>query len=139
MSYTMAAPLQSAVYGQLQADTALTALVGGAIFDAAPPGALPGTYVVLGPEEASDRSDHCVGGASHEFTVSVISDAAGFVTAKQAAAAISEALVGADLTLSRGRLITLTFQRAKALRADSGTRRRVDLRFRALVEDTVTN
>lgn len=136
MSYSMAAPLQAAVYGQLQASPALTALVGAAIFDAAPPGALPGTYVVLGPEEAQDRSDHCLAGAAHDFTVSVISDAAGFNTAKQAAAAITDALVGADLTLSRGRLIVLSFQRAKALRADRGTRRRVDLRFRALVEDT---
>lgn len=135
MSYAMAAALQAAVFQALEASPALAALVGGAIFDAAPAGAPPGTYVLLGPEEVRDRSDASHGGAAHDFTISVVTETAGFHTAKAAATAISDALVDAPLALSRGRLVSLRFLRARADRVRSGARRRVDLRFRALVED----
>lgn len=135
MSYGMGAALQAAVYDRLQADGNLTALVGSAIYDAAPPGGVSGLYVSLGPEQVRDGSDYGSGGAVHEFTVSVVTDAAGFQGAKDAAAAVSDALVGAPLTLTRGRLVGLGFVRAKALRSTNGTQRQIDLRFRARVED----
>ena len=136
MSYSMAASLQSAVFQHLESDAALQSLVGSAIYDAAPPGQMPGTYVALGPEDVSDLSDQTHLGAAHEFTVTVVTDVAGFHAAKQVAAAISERLLDADLTLTRGRLIGLSFVRAKAERTAKGTQRTIDLRFRALVEDT---
>lgn len=136
MSYAMAAALQAAVYQRLMADPALAALVGGAIYDAVPTGQVPPLYVSLGPEDARDRSDADGGGALHEFTVSVVADAAGFQTAKTVAAAISDALAGAAPALSRGRVVSLTFRRAVADRVGKGARRRIDLRFAALlVED----
>ena len=52
-----------------------------------------------------------------------------------AAVAISDALEGAALVLTRGRLVSLRFQRAVARRLDEGETRRVDLTFRARVED----
>ncbi len=135
MSYAMAAALQEAVYQTLLADPALAALVGSDIFDAAPPGTVPPIYVSLGPEEASDGSDQSGRGAVHEFTVSVVSQAAGFRTAKEAAAAVSDALLGASLVLSRGRVVYLNFLRAKAARVEGADLRRIDLRFRAYLED----
>ena len=135
MSYGVAAALQEAVYAHLQADTALTALVGIAIYDAAPPGGVAGLYVALGPEDVRDRSDFGGGGARHEFTVSVVTDAAGFKDAKDAAAAVSDALVGAPLVLSRGTLVGLGFLRARARKSSNGALRQIDLRFRARVED----
>ena len=135
MSYGMAAALQEAGYAHLQADAALTALVGTAVYDAAPPGGVAGLYVALGPEDVRDRSDYEDGGARHEFTVSVVTDSAGFKDAKEAAAAVSDALVGAPLSLSRGRLVGLGFLRARARKVSSGTLRQIDLRFRARVED----
>ncbi|MCG6901804.1 MAG: DUF3168 domain-containing protein [Rhodobacter sp.] len=135
MSYGMGAALQAAVYTHLQADAALNALVGSAIFDAAPPGGIAGLYVSIGPEQVRDGSDYDGGGAVHEFTVSVVTDAAGFQSAKNAGAAISDALVDAPLVLSRGRLVSLGFLRARALRTTDGTQRQIDLRFRARVED----
>lgn len=134
MSYAMAAALQEAVFQRLSGDVAVTALVGG-IYDAIPAGELPALYVTLGPEATRDRSDKTGAGAEHDFIVSVIGSAAGFLSAKQAAAAISDALVGADLTLSRGALIGLWFVKAVAERETSGDSRRIDMRFRARVED----
>lgn len=135
MSYGVAAALQAAVYQRLSGDAALAALVGGAIHDAPPAGPLPDIYVTLGPEEARDRSDVTGGGAWHRFTVSVITGTAGFRAAKEAAAAVSDALVDADLALARGRLAALRFHRARARREDGGALRRIDLTFRARVDD----
>lgn len=134
MSYGVSAALQAAVYARLQANSALGAIVGGNIYDALPTGAVPPIYVALGPEKARDASDTGGNGAWHEFIVSVVTANAGFQTAKEAAAAISDALHGADLTLSRGVLVGLWFQKAKAGRESRGLRR-IDLSFRARVED----
>jgi len=137
MSFAISAALQAAVYQHLQADTGVNALVGTAIFDALPTGDVPQTYVSLGPEDVQDRSDTTGYGASHRFTISVVTEAAGFGAAKTLAAAISDALEDVDLTLSRGRLIGMWFERASARRTGKAGRiRRIDLRFRARVEDS---
>lgn len=133
MSYALAAPLQMAVYQRLVTDAALDALVGGNVFDAVPQGTLPRLYVALGPETVEDASDTSGAGAWHEFVISVVTENAGFQTAKEAAAAVSDALDRANLELARGRLVGLWFRRAKAAR-ESGLRR-IDLTFRARVED----
>lgn len=136
MSYGMAAALQSAVYQHLLADNGVTALIGSAIYDAVPAGNLADTYVSLGPEDVRDRSDQSGTGAVHRFTVSVVTENAGFGAAKQVAAAVGDALKDADLTLSRGRMIGLWFERASARRSGKAGRiRRIDLRFRARLED----
>lgn len=134
MSYGSAAALQAAVYQRLMADSAVDALVGSAIYDAVPPGTLPDTYVSLGPEDARDRSDKTGAGAEHDFTVSVVTDAAGFQAAKDIAGAVADALVGAELILARGRLVDLWFLRARARRVGAADQRRIDLRFRARVD-----
>lgn len=135
MSYAVSAALQAAIYQHLKSDGPLGALIGRAIFDNAPSGTLPETYVSLGPEDVQDRSDKTGYGALHVVTVSVISTAAGFQTAKEVGAAISDALQGAALTLSRGTLCFINFERATARRVGTGETRRIDLRFVARVED----
>jgi hypothetical protein len=135
MSYSVGAALQAAVYQRLLADTALEALVAGAIYDSIPPGTVTGTYVSLGPEDVRDASDQTGRGAVHEFTVSVVTDQAGFQSAKTVAAAVSEALSGADLGLARGRLVGLWFLSARARRVEKADIRRIDLTFRARVEE----
>lgn len=135
MSYGVSSALQAAVYQQLISDADLTALVGTAIFDAIPSGSVPATYVALGPENVLDASDKSGGGALHLFTVSVITDSAGFQAAKDVAGRISDLLSGAQLTLSRGALVSLGFDRASARREGTGSVRRIDLRFRARVQD----
>ncbi len=117
------------------ADTTLDGLVSGAIYDSAPPGIVSGTYVSLGPEDVRARSDMTTYGALHEFTISVVTDAAGFQQAKEVAVAISDALVDASLVLARGVLVSLNFHRARARRVEDDDMRRIDLVFRAQVQD----
>lgn len=136
MSYAMAAALQAAVFDRLATDTPLQALVPGAVFDVAPPGPLPPLYLVIGPEEAIDRSDASAHGALHRFTVSVFARESGFASAKEAAAAACDCLLGAGLTLARGRLVSMSFERASARRDGSGDTRRIDLRFAARLDES---
>lgn len=135
MSYGIGAALQAAVYQKLVSDAALGALVGAAVYDSIPPGTVTGTYVSLGPEDVRDASDQVGRGAVHEFTVSVVTDQAGFQSAKAVAAAVSDALSNADLALARGRLVGLWFLSARARRVEKADIRRIDLLFRARVEE----
>lgn len=132
MSYGQAAALQAAVYQHL---SALPELADTPVVDAIPKGQGGGSFVLIGSEEVRDLSDASGSGAEHRFTVSVISEAAGFNAAKDMAVAISDALNTAALELSRGRLVGLWFQRATARRRDDGRVRRIDMTFRARVED----
>ncbi len=136
MSYALAASLQEAVFQRLSGDAPLASLVGDAIYDRLPTGPMPDTYVTLGPEDVWDRSDKSGHGAWHRLTVSVITEGGGFHAAKKVAAAISDALVDAELALARGRLTGLHFFRAQAKRAGTGDLRRIDLTFRARVDDS---
>ena len=86
-------------------------------------------------QQVRAQGDGTGAGAEHRITVSVVSETAGFLAAKQAAGAVSDALDGAMLSLARGRLVALRFLRARALRTGAGQRRRIDLTFRARVDD----
>lgn len=135
MSYAVANALQTAVYQTLIGDATITTLVGADVYDAVPFGTVPSTYVSLGPEIVVAASDKSGDGAEHRFTVSVVTDAGGFSGAKSVAVAVSDALHGADMTLSRGTLVSVQFSKAIAKRAEDGTVRRIDMTFRARVED----
>jgi hypothetical protein len=134
MSYAMSAALQTAIYQHLASDTVLDGLIGGAIYDAVPPATPPGTFVLLGPEEARDKSDQTGAGAEHVVTISVVTDASGFLAAKTVAAQVSDRLVDAPLILAQGRLVGIWFDRADARKVEKGKTRRIDLRFRARLE-----
>ena len=131
MSYAASAALQSAVYARL---SGFAALAGVTVVDAVAPGNGRGKFILLGPETANDRSDKTAAGAEHQFQVAVISDDTGFLSAKVIAGHVSDALVGAALTLTTGTLVSLFFQRAVARRLKEGEHRRIDLVFRARVD-----
>ncbi len=130
MSYGAAAALQAAVFQRL---SGFPALAGVAVVDAVPPGGGAGTFVLIGPEEVVDQSDKSGGGAEHRIAISVISDRTGFLPAKTVAVAVSDALIDAPMTLSRGYVVSVRFLRASALRLEEGDVRRIDLTFRARV------
>lgn len=132
MSYGAAAALQAAIFARLTGDPALS---GVPVLDAVPAGGGSGTFVLIGPEDAVDQSDKSGAGAEHRLTIAVVSDAAGFQAAKAVAVTISDTLLDAPLSLARGRLVGLWFMRAKAARLDQGATRRIDLTFRARIED----
>jgi hypothetical protein len=131
MSYSAAASLQSAIFARL---TGWATLAGVSVVDAMPPGSGRGTFVLLGPETANDQSDKTGRGAEHLLQVSIISDAQGFMAAKTVAGHVSDALVGASLTMATGVLVSTSFVRANARRLNSGDSRRIDLTFRARID-----
>lgn len=135
MSFAISAALQSAVYGAMAADSALTALVGDQIFDAVPTGAVPELYVSLGDERVRDASDQTRSGAIHRLDIFVRTTQPGFIKAKAVGAAISDVLHDASLPLPRGRLVFLRFERADARRTNGNATREILLRFRARVDD----
>lgn len=131
MSYQAAAALQSAIFARLMG---FAGLAGISVVDAMSPGAVTGSFVLIGPEVVVDQSDKTGAGAEHRVDVAVISDASGFLTAKGIAGAVSEALVDAPLALTTGSLVSISFTRAVARRLDDGEARRIDMTFRARVE-----
>lgn len=135
MSYGPTQALQAAVYQLLSTDAGVTMHVGTAVYDEVPPGPVAGTLISLGEAEVRDLSDKSGGISEHRFVVSVISDAEGFALAQDAATAVSDALVDATPALSRGRIVSFSFIKARARRVRAGQVRRIDLTFRAIVED----
>ena len=135
MSYGVSAALQSAIYGALTGATAVTDLVGTDIYDAMPTGTVPSLYVSIGAETARAANDKTGTGALHDVRIAVVTDVQGFAAAKAVATAVSDTLHGADLTLTRGRLVYLNFDRAVADRSDGGAGRTITMRFKARVED----
>ncbi len=135
MSYAVSESLQTAVYGALVADAAVSSLVGGDIYDAVPSGALPSVYIALGEEKVRDHSTKTASGALHDLSVDIHSDMAGFQTAKALAGAVCDALIDADLALDRGFLTSLNFRFARARKGISPDQRVINLTFRAFVMD----
>ncbi|MEM8870625.1 MAG: DUF3168 domain-containing protein [Pseudomonadota bacterium] len=139
MTYALSEALQTAVYARLTQDVPLMDLVGQDIYDAPQPMApadVPALHVTLGEERVSDGSTKTSVGAVHDFTVTVHARTEGFSRPKAAAAAVCEALLPADLTLSRGHLVDLRLLFARADRGRANAPRRVEMRFRAVLEDT---
>lgn len=137
MTYAVSAALQQAVYLRLSADPALGAIVGASVFDGVPPGSVPSLYVSIGEERVTDRSDYGERGAIHDFEVAIVTEEASFAEAKAAAAAVSDALLASDLSLTRGRCDGIWFRQAQARRMRRTGTRRIDLRFRARVFDDI--
>ncbi|WP_108263670.1 DUF3168 domain-containing protein [Mangrovicoccus ximenensis] len=136
MSYGVSKALQGAVYAALSGDGTLAGLVGSNVFDAPPAGMVPELYVSLGAEDAEARPDSSGSVTTHRLAISVIGTVAGFAQLKAAAGAVSDRLDGAALALERGRLLSLDFRKAKARRIEGNKGRRIDLWFRAIVEDS---
>ena len=133
MTYALSVGLQRAIFQRLANDGALNALVAGAVFDAVPISA-PDLFVAIGPERVTAQSDASASGTIHQLQISVVTERNGYADAKVVAAAISDALADADLSLPRGRVVSLRFQRAQAKRDEGANTRRIDLWFRARLD-----
>ena len=136
MSYFASSALQTALYKALMGASSITDMIGKNLFDAPPSGDLPDLYVLLGEERVLDRSSATNTAAMHEFTLSVYSTKAGFLSAKTLAAKICEVLSD-GLVLSRGGgdLISLSFVSARASRGAINQRRQIHLLFRAYISE----
>jgi hypothetical protein len=138
MTYAFGWSLQKALMSALRANPAVAAIVGDRVHDAAPPGAgRPGAaYVLLGDEKTAPWSTASDAGAAHDVSISAVTSEPGFATAKALAAAVSEAVLGVG-GLERGRVVDVRFLGARTRRSRSDEGRRVDMRFRVVIEDTV--
>lgn len=137
MTYAYSAALQVAVYQRLADDAVLNELVAGAIHDAPLPREIeqaPPDYVIIGEESARPFNTKTSQGGTYDFTVTVHSGRDGFERSKRIAGAVCDSLVDAPLALSRGRLVALRFLQAQAERNSKTEKRRVTLRFRAVVD-----
>ncbi|HUF56380.1 MAG TPA: DUF3168 domain-containing protein [Thermohalobaculum sp.] len=139
MTYALSWPLQRAIYDTLAADPTLTALLGGRIYDAPPPfeadAAPDAIWVTLGDERVDDWSTKDSSGAVHMLAIAVHAPQRGFGEAKDVAGVISDVLTGAALAPERGRVVHVGFVSGRTRRSDNDLMRRVELRFRVLVED----
>ncbi|MEM1383124.1 MAG: DUF3168 domain-containing protein [Pseudomonadota bacterium] len=137
MTYALSWPLQEAVYALLNGNVALGALIDG-VHDAGPGRSSDdGVWVTLGDETAEDWSTGDCAGARHTITVAVHAPAAGFAEAKKASAAVSDALLDGTLTLARGHVVNIRFVDARTFREEADRVRRIEMRFRITIEDTV--
>jgi Protein of unknown function (DUF3168) len=138
VSYALSAGLQAGIYRRLTTDPAVADLVGRAVYDAPPErtaGETAPDYLTLGEETVRANDTKTSVGALHDFTVTVHSARDGFERAKTIAAAVCACLVDAPLVLDGGRLVALRFLRAAAERGRAPEKRRVSLRFRAVVDE----
>lgn len=137
MSYLFGAGLQARIYERLVSDATLAGLVGTSIHDGmlkpGPDGAAR-DYVILGDETVRANDTKTSVGAIHDFTVTVHSARDGFDTAKRIAAAICACLVDAPLPVEAGRLVALRFLRAGAERGPAPEKRKISMRFRAVLD-----
>lgn len=141
MTYALSWPLQEAVHRLLSTDAAVATLVGTRIYDAPLPVGVEtdpdGLYVTIGDEQVEDWSTATDRGAAHTLRIAVHAPRRGFAEAKQAAGAISDALLGGTLPLSRGRAVLVRFAGAHTRREEGDALRRIEMRFRVTLEDTV--
>lgn len=138
MSYSFGTGLQAAIYQALTANPLLQSLVGAAIHDApldfGTGTDVPSEYVTLGEETVRANDTKTSSGAIHDFEIVVNSARDGFDTVKRIAAVICETLVDRDLVLERGRVVGLRFRSARATRGAAPVKRRIALRFRAVID-----
>jgi hypothetical protein len=137
VSYAFSADLQAAVYARLTQDPELRDLVGARIFDApleAREDDATLEHVTLGEESVRPWNSKTSEGAMHDFDVAVHSRRDGFSAAKRIATAICAALLDVPLVVEGGRLVALRFVRAKAERGRAPEKRKVTLRFRAVLD-----
>ena len=137
MSYVFSAGLQAAVYQRLTGDAALSTLVGTAIYDSPlehAPDQIAPDHITLGEETVRANDTATSRGATHDFTVTVHSGRDGFDAVKKIAGAVCSSLVDAQLSLDEGQLVALRFLQARAVRGRAPVKRKVTLRFRAVVD-----
>lgn len=120
--------LQQAIYAALKADSTVTALTNGRIYDAVPePAAFP--YIVIGEAEETGSAP-----VEHRLTLHLWSRGGGCREIKAIADAVRSRLDGAALSLSGHVLIDLAFTAADYHRQSDGETYRGTVTFRAATE-----
>lgn len=125
--------LQRALYALLTSDAAVTALVGGRVFDRVPKDAAQ-PYISFGPVTADDDGADCIDGLSVAVQIDVWSQAVGYGEAKEIAGAVRKAIGAADLALDTNALADITHRSTRILRDPDGLTSHAVLTFEASIE-----
>jgi hypothetical protein len=140
MTYAMAWPLQEAIYTVLCDNAVCAQFFGHRVFDGPvpfPAEAEPeGLYLTIGDEQVRDWSTATDDGAEHVVLLTVHAPRRGFGDAKQAAAAVFQALIDGPYTISRGRIVNVRFLESRTRRQENDALREIEMRFRYVLEDT---
>lgn len=129
-----ATALRAAIHDALNADAALTAMIGGPKIYDEPPLSPAFPYVTLGEARVSDFSTGTEAGAEHQLTLHAWSRQGGHREAHEIAGALLQALDDAPLTLSGHRLVNMRFSVADIRREADGRTYHALVRFRAVTE-----
>ena len=125
--------LQTAIYGQLSGDSALTALVTG-VFDDVPENTnYP--FVRIGEETILDNSTKDLQGQEITITIHAYSEYRGKREVKQILGAIYDALHDSDMIVSNANLINFRFEFSDIVTESDGITRHGVMRFRAVIYD----
>lgn len=125
--------LQTAIYGQLSGDSALTALVTG-VFDDVPENTnYP--FVRIGEETILDNSTKDLQGQEITITIHAYSEYRGKREVKQILDAIYDALHDSDMIVSNANLINFRFEFSDIVTESDGITRHGVMRFRAVIYD----
>lgn len=136
MTYALSSGLQTAVYQHLAGAPEIAALIGDRVYDAPVKGiGLNQEYVIIGEETVKPNDSMTSTGAIHDFEVTVVSNRDGFDTVKRLAGAVCGALVDAELDPGNATLVSLQFVRARATRGPAPVKRKITMRFRAVVDE----
>jgi hypothetical protein len=137
MSFACSWALQKALFAALSADPAVGALAGPRIWDEGDAAAVStaggGPCVILGDETVEPWSTASDDGAAHVVTISTVAESGGFGALKRLAGAVCDVVL-APMTLERGRVVSSRFLGGRTRREGKGRTRRVELRFRIVVE-----
>jgi hypothetical protein len=138
MTFACSWALQKALFAALAADPTVSAMAAGRVWDeadaAAVAGAAGGPWVVVGDETVEPWSTATDDGAAHVVEIGVAAEAGGFGALKRLAGAVCDVAL-APLALERGRVVSSRFLGGRTRREEKGRVRRIELRFRIVVED----
>lgn len=125
--------LQGAVVARLKASAALTALIGGRVYDSVPAdAAFP--YVSIGPSQAVADDADCITGFEVTLQLDGWSRMPGFVELRQVAEAVREALHKVDLQLTDNALVSIEHRQTRELRDPDGLTSHAVIEIVALIE-----
>ncbi|MBA1345981.1 DUF3168 domain-containing protein [Rhizobium sp. WYCCWR 11146] len=125
--------LQGALVARLKADSPLTALVQGRVYDQ-PPSPVVYPYVTLGEAQTLRDDATCVSGAQVYLTLHAWSTKPGLPEVKAIADAVVESLHMAPITLPTNRLISIMHRQTRTFRDADGLTSHAVIEFVANTE-----
>jgi len=128
--------LQGAMLARMKANSTLTTLIAGRIYDQ-PPSPVTYPYVTIGEAQKIRDDATCISGGIVYLTMHAWSQKPGFPEVKQVADAVEESLHLAPLALPTNRLISINHHQTRVFRDQDGLTSHAVIEFVAYVEKPI--